>query len=171
MTGHIRLMAGSALLLIAASCAVVPKSAPPPPAPRPPIPVTFPPPPPQPALPPVSAWEDLPIIEGDWSFDSAKRIARFVDASGQERASLECLASQRALRLRSVDDTAARVDVLTSAATNSHDLRFGDAMIPIADITLDRIAFSRGRFGLRGSSLLVLPVQAEIGRVIEDCRG
>jgi hypothetical protein len=41
------------------------------------------------------------------------------------------------------------------------------------DQRLDRIAFSRGRFALDASngSHLTLPVYAEIGRVIEECRG
>ena len=41
------------------------------------------------------------------------------------------------------------------------------------DNVLDAIAFSRGRFVIEqaGQSPLVLPPHAEIGRVIEDCRG
>ena len=39
-------------------------------------------------------------------------------------------------------------------------------------VRLDRIAFSRGRFALEGTTgALTLPVQSEIGRAIEDCRG
>ena len=41
------------------------------------------------------------------------------------------------------------------------------------DPLLDAIAFSRGRFVIEqtGQPPLVLPPHAEIGRVIEDCRG
>ena len=47
------------------------------------------------------------------------------------------------------------------------------ATLPASDPLLDAIAFSRGRFVLdqAGAPPLVLPVWAEIGRVIEDCRG
>lgn len=47
-----------------------------------------------------------------------------------------------------------------------------DLSLPAGDPRLDELAFSRGRIGieLNGLPTLYLPVWAEIGRVIEDCR-
>jgi len=161
-----RLVAGTALLLLIGSCAAVPKSVPPPL--RQPIPVTIPPPP---ALPPASAWDTLPIIEGGWTYDPAARAASFANERGEKLVSLYCMAAPRAVRLTVWRDGARQIDVLTSAGANRVEHDFVGAMLPVNDITLDRIAFSRGRFALRGNIIQVLPVQSEIGRVIEDCRG
>jgi hypothetical protein len=172
MMRNIRLLAGTALLLVAASCTVVPRSAPPPPAP-PPAKVAVPAPVPPPLLAPqaVGAWDDQPVIEGGWTRDAARRSARFVDDRGVERASLACSEPGRAMRLTMPGETGGEVQLLTTAGANSLALSDGVAALSVTDIALDRIAFSRGRFALRGSMLVVLPVQSEIGRVIEDCRG
>ena len=156
------------LLLLAAGCAAVPKA--PPPAPVRPPAVTAPPPPTVPAM-PAQPWDELPMIEGGWAYDNAARRARFVDDAGLERASLTCTVPQRSVRLDLPGDTAAAVEILTSSVARETPLRDGAADLGAADAMLDAIAFSRGRFALRASQLLVLPVQAEIGRLIEDCRG
>ncbi|WP_345907778.1 hypothetical protein [Sphingomonas sp. UBA4815] len=41
------------------------------------------------------------------------------------------------------------------------------------DRLLDAMAFSRGRFTIEqaGQPPLIIPAYAEVGRVIEDCRG
>lgn len=162
--------AGVTVLLLAAGCTVVPKSAPPSPPisarPSAPIPVTVS--PPAPVL--VAGWEDRPIIEGDWSYDPAARLARFTNDRGEEVMSLACIAAPRAVRMLVRYDGAAN-QVLTTAGANAIDHRLAGASVPVDDILLDRIAFSRGRFAVRGTILQVLPVQAEIGRLIEDCRG
>ena len=64
------------------------------------------------------------------------------------------------------------VALRTSAATDQVRFDGGTAIVPSRDIRLDRIAFSRGRFALEAANgrALTLPVQSEIGRVIEDCR-
>lgn len=156
-------------LLLAAGCTAVPKAPPPAPA-RPPAVIAAP---PAPAVPPpsVQPWDELPVIEGGWTYDAAVRRARFVDDTGLERASLTCTAPQRSVRLDLPGDTAAAVEILTSSVARETPLRDGAADIGAADAVLDAIAFSRGRFALRASQLLVLPVQSEIGRLIEDCRG
>ena len=48
-----------------------------------------------------------------------------------------------------------------------------DFVLAVTDPLLDAMAFSRGRFVVEqpGQAPLVLPPYAEIGRVIEDCRG
>ncbi|RYD43903.1 MAG: hypothetical protein EOP63_07810, partial [Sphingomonadales bacterium] len=60
----------------------------------------------------------------------------------------------------------------TSAGIDQIRFDGGSANLTNRDPRLDRIAFSRGRFALEmpGGGALTLPVQSEIGRVIEDCR-
>jgi hypothetical protein len=162
---------GTMLMLVAGSCATAPRPTPPPQAPAPP-PAVRPAPTPAPApLPVAGAWDERPVIEGSWTYDTARRHARFVDDSGLERADLLCTAPGVSMQLGLAGEKGAAVEVLTSAGAGTHALSGGKAALAVRDITLDRIAFSRGRFALRASTLLVLPVQAEIGRVIEDCRG
>lgn len=165
-----RAASGIALILAVGSCAPTPAPQPASPAPQRPIVA-----PPQPVLPPVVApagdWDELPLIEGGWSYDAARRRARFVDDSGLERASLTCAVPGKTMVLALPGQNQPSLDIRTSAGASSFALRDGSVELAVGDIALDRMAFSRGRFGLRASTLLVLPVQSEIGRVIEDCRG
>jgi hypothetical protein len=45
--------------------------------------------------------------------------------------------------------------------------------LPVSDLLLDQMAFSRGRFlvAVEGGPWLIVPAWPEFGRVIEDCRG
>lgn len=169
MMGRARLGVGSVLLLLVAGCTALPK--PLPPAPSPPVIVAAPPPAPAPALPNPADWDQQPIIEGAWDFDPLRRSARFVDVAGTERASLTCAVPGSSMRLSVADDGSPTMMLYTSAATRTLSAQRGSALIDVGDAALDAIAFSRGRFALGASQLLVLPVQSEIGRVIEDCRG
>ena len=74
--------------------------------------------------------------------------------------------------IRLTSALAGNVSLRTSAGTDQIRFDGGSATLPNRDPRLDRIAFSRGRFALEtpGGGALTLPVQAEIGRVIEDCR-
>lgn len=152
-----------------AGCVPAPKAPPPPPA-RPPAAVVTPP-APAPLPPQTQSWDELPVIEGGWAYDAAARRVSFVDDAGVERASLTCAAPQRTVQLAVPGETAVALEILTSSLARQTMLGGAVADIGVADAMLDAIAFSRGRFALRASQLLVLPVQAEIGRVIEDCRG
>jgi hypothetical protein len=165
-----RLCAGSALLLLAAGCTAIPKPAPPPP-PRPPVIIAAPPPAPAPTLPDPADWDQLPVLEGAWDFDPLRRSARFVDDAGAERASLSCAVPGTSMRLSMANDGSPAMMLYTSATTRTLPAQRGSALLAVGDAALDAIAFSRGRFALSASQLLVLPVQSEIGRVIEDCRG
>lgn len=165
-----RVALGTMLLLTAGSCATV--------VPPPAAPVSAPPPlPPQPAptqpppAPLAASWDDLPVTEGGWSYDGDRRSVRFVGEDGLERASLTCVAAGRTMRLALPGAEPGALDLLTSAGASRHMLSGGALELPVGDVALDRMAFSRGRFALRTGALLVLPVQAEVGRVIEDCRG
>ncbi len=93
---------------------------------------------------------------------AARRLRR--DSEGRSPAAASPRADASAL-----DGTVA---LRTSAATDQVRFDGGTAIVPSRDIRLDRIAFSRGRFALEAANgrALTLPVQSEIGRVIEDCR-
>ena len=105
---------------------------------------------------------------GAWRYDTGSRTAAFAPTGGgAPLLTLAC--SGGGIRLSSVLDGA--VSLRTSAGTDRIDLAGGNASLSVRDPRLDRIAFSRGRFALEGTGgALTLPVQSEIGRVIEDCR-
>jgi hypothetical protein len=163
-----RALAMALLAATLAGCVAAPKAPPVPPVRPSPVVVT---PPPAPPAPPSQPWDELPVIEGAWELAATGRSARFVDDAGAERASLTCTAPGRSVQLGLTSNRAARMDILTSSLAREVALQGGVVVLPVADPLLDAIAFSRGRFGLWASQLLVLPVQAEIGRLIEDCRG
>ena len=85
--------------------------------------------------------------------------------------------------LRMACDRATRTVVITGIAagpvtirttTTTRAMTAGATLsLSANDPLLDAIAFSRGRFVIEqpGAPPLVLPPHAEIGRVIEDCRG
>lgn len=160
----LRYAATAALALVLAGCTAIPQPEAPPPAPRPVAPAPAPAPLPTPA----SGWEDRAVDRGAWRYDAATRTAAFVPtASANPLLTMAC--SGGGIRLTSALD--GTVSLRTSAG--SDQLRFdgGSATLPSRDPRLDRIAFSRGRFALEGErGALTLPVQSEIGRVIEDCR-
>lgn len=163
-----RRIATGLLAVLLAGCVAAPKPAVPPP--RPPVVVA---PPPAPVLPPPPAqpWDELPVTEGGWQLAADGRTARFVDDGGVERAAIACAVPGRIVRIGLNAERTMRLGILTSSELRDLMLADGSADVPVGDPILDAIAFSRGRFALRASQLLVLPVQAEIGRVIEDCRG
>lgn len=156
--------------LAVAGCAAVPA----PEAPAAPPPVAAAPPPaavPVPAL----TWIDRALDSGAWRYDAASRTASFVQA-GNPGALLTMTCSGGGIRLTAGLDAAGQpldVDLKTSAGTDRIRFEGGNASLPARDVRLDRIAFSRGRFALEaaGGRALTLPVQSEIGRMIEDCRG
>ena len=153
------------LMLALASCTAVPTPQAPPPRP-----VATPAPAPTPLPSPAGSWEDRPVDAGSWRYDAGSRTATFVQ-TGNPGALLTMACSGGAIRLTSALD--GNVALRTSAGTDQVRFDGGTANVPSRDIRLDRIAFSRGRFALEtpGGGALTLPVQSEIGRVIEDCRG
>jgi len=154
----------AAATLLVAGCAAVPKAAAPPPAPAPS-------PAPAPAPPPAAAesWEDRALTAGAWRYDAGSRTASFVQ-SGNPGPLFSLACSGGSIRLTSGLD--GDVALRTSAGTDQIRFDGGSASVPSRDTRLDRIAFSRGRFALEGATgALTLPVQSEIGRAIEDCRG
>ena len=154
----------AAMAIAMAGCAAVPTPGPPPPAP---VPTPAPAPAPLPVT--SQSWEERPLVPGAWRYDAASRAATFVQANNS-RPLLTMSCAAGGVRLSSPLD--GHVALRTSAGTDQLRFDGGNASVPSHDLRLDRIAFSRGRFALESANgALTLPVQPEIGRVIEDCRG
>lgn len=154
-----------ALMLAAAGCTAIPQPDTPPPAPRPVAPA----PAPAPLPTPNAGWEDRAVDRGAWRYDAVSRTAAFVP-TGSANPLLTMACSSSGIRMTSALE--GNVSLRTSAGTDQIRFDGGSANLPSRDPRLDRIAFSRGRFALEtpGGGALTLPVQSEIGRVIEDCR-
>lgn len=156
-----------ALLLALAGCAAVPTpKAPPPtaPAPRPVAPAPAPVPPPT-----AQSWEERALNAGGWRYDAGSRTAAFVPAGGA--APLLSLVCSSGGSIRMTSALAGPVSLRTTSGTDPIQFDGGGVSLSVRDPRLDRIAFSRGRFALESTTgALTLPVQSEIGRVIEDCR-
>lgn len=162
----------TAMLLAMAGCTAVPTPAPAP-APTPVAAAPQPAPAPPPAA--VRPWDERRLDAGEWRYDAGSRTATFAQAGGA--APLVTMACSGG----TIDLTAGLgaagealgVDLKTSAGTDRLQLSGNRAQLPARDGRLDRIAFSRGRFALEAANgrTLTLPVQSEIGRLIEDCRG
>lgn len=167
-----------ALLLIAGSCAPTTprptglRTPMPEPATRPPL-----------APPPLAAdWRDWPVTPGTWTYtrDARGSVAMFGQVGADAVAVLRCDAPNRRLYLSRAGAVATPFTVRTtsvarqlpSGATGGEP-PYVAAALPASDSLLDAMAFSRGRFTLEqtGQPPLVVPAWAEVGRVIEDCRG
>jgi hypothetical protein len=94
---------------------------------------------------------------------------------------LRCNRVSRRIDITRVGGASGAMAVRTSAgdftwpALGATDGRPAQAMVtlPPNDRAFDAIAYSRGRISVEASGVtrLILPVWAEISRVIEDCRG
>lgn len=153
------------VMLAVAGCAAVPTAAPPPPRPAPVAAA----PTPAPLPTPTQGWDDRAVDAGAWRYDAGSRTAAFVP-TGAASPLLTMACSGGGIRLTST--LSGNVSLRTSAGTDQIRFDGGSASLANRDPRLDRIAFSRGRFALEtpGGGALTLPVQSEIGRVIEDCR-
>ena len=166
-----RILSVAALLFAVSAC--VPQPAPPP-APAP-APVVALPAPPVTAAPQGSDWRDWPLTPGDWTWrrEPTGSVAQFGTA-GAARLTLRCNTGRRQVVLTVSGATPTPLTVRTTSVTRSLALQPGGAIaLASTDALLDAMAFSRGRFVIEqaGTPALVLTPYAEIGRVIEDCRG
>lgn len=154
------------VMVVLANCTAIPTPEAPPPAPQPVAPAPTP--APIPAA-PAKPWDERALNAGGWRYDANSRTASFIPANnGTALLSLTC--SGNGIRMASA--LSGEISLRTSAGTDQIRFEGGNASLPVRDTRLDRIAFSRGRFALEGASgTLTLPVQSELGRVIEDCRG
>ena len=163
-----------------AGCVAPPadREAPPRPAPVRPVP----PPPPPPPPPPAADWRDWPMTPGTWRYDRDARGTRAMYGlpNGEARLVLRCELPARRMFLSRAGTATGPLTVRTSSVARTLAIRptggqppYVAAELPARDPLLDAIAFSRGRFAIEqaGVAPLVAPSWAEIGRVIEDCRG
>ncbi|WP_394664155.1 hypothetical protein [uncultured Sphingomonas sp.] len=123
-------------------------------------------------------WRDWPLTPGDWHYQRTAQgsVATF-GTGGITRLTLTCDPRARQVRLGRPASIAGAVTIRTSSTTRNvttHAVAAGaELSLPAADPLLDAMAFSRGRFTVEqtGQPPLVIPAYAEVGRVIEDCRG
>lgn len=177
-----RLLASTGLLLIVGSCATPPRTAPAPPRP---VAIPVPTPTPRPSPTPLAQdWRDWSVTPGDWVYrQDARGSIAFYGVPGSEAAlTLRCdrAAAQIFISKRDAVGAATTITVRTSSTlralaaqpTGGTQPYVAVALAP-RDALLDAMAFSRGRFVIEqvGQPPLVLPSWAEIGRVVEDCRG
>lgn len=176
-----RLLPAAALLLpiSMAACVAPPADAPPPPRP----PVTTPPPPPPPKPAPLAAdWQDWPLTPGTWRYarESGGTRAVFGPGNGAPLLSLRCDLAGRRLVLSRPGALPGAMTIRTSSTTRAVPVQVSTGSAPSVQAVftareplLDAMAFSRGRIAIEqpGARTLVVPPYAEVGRVIEDCRG
>ena len=139
---------------------------------------------PRPTVPPAPLavdWNDWPFTPGDWAYrrDDRGSVALFGAIGGDAAMTLRCDRARATLYL-SVRGPTANATVRTttinrvlSLQPTGGDANYAATALETGDLLLDAMAFSRGRFVVErtGQSPLVVPPYAEIGRVIEDCRG
>ena len=172
--------AAASIALLLAGCVPPPKPAP---VVRPaPPPVVRPSPPPVVVTPPLGAdWTEWPFTQGDWAYrkDGVGSIALFGPPGADALLTLRCDRTRGAMYL-SVPGPGETATIRTTTLSRSIPLRStgGDtsyvaSQFAPTDAMLDAMVFSRGRFVVEraGAPPLVVPPYAEIGRVIEDCRG
>lgn len=168
------------LLVLTLTAAVASCVAPPPrqqPAPRP----ATPPPAPRPA--PLAAdWRDWPLTPGTWAYERDARGSRalFGRTGADAALVLRCDRAERRLFLSRAGADVGALTIRTTSATRALTVQptggtppyVAVALAP-SDPLLDAMAFSRGKLTVEqsGTAPLVVPAWAEIGRVIEDCRG
>lgn len=167
--------AALAATLALASCV----SAPPPTR----APIAAPPAPPPVAAPPplASDWNDWPLTPGTWRYAADNRGTRAMFGDGGDASVvLRCDRGERRMFLLRAGAATTPMVVRTSSATRSLPTQptggaqpYIAAALAVNDPLLDAMAFSRGRVAIQqeGAPVLVVPTYAEIGRVIEDCRG
>lgn len=179
----LRRLASLTALVLLPACAVVPSAPQPaPPPPPPPRPAPPPPPPSPPPVDPEKPWDVAPLAAGDWTYrrDSQGTVASF-GAAGRVDFEIRCLVGTRQIAV-SRAGAAGQATTMT-IRTSAGDLKWpaqpavGRASMvatrPAGDSGLDWIAFSRGRVSVEapGEARLIVPIWAEVARVIEDCRG
>jgi len=183
-----RRLATLAALTALAGCQAVPRVEPPPP--QAPTPTPTPPPPPPAAAPEPAqdlSWEQAPVTPGNWRYvqESGASSASFGPDLAHPRLGLACDSGARQIRLTvlGAGSSARTVTIRTSSGAlqwptaGASPAPGGGNMIevtrPASDPGFDWIAYSRGRIAVDvpGVTRLVVPLWAEVARVIEDCRG
>jgi hypothetical protein len=157
-------------------CVSAPKTVRPVQRPAPPPVVSLPQPKPLP-----DDWRDWPYTPGDWVYrqDARGSIALFGVPGADAQFTIRCDRQASAVYLSRAGTVSAPLQLRTSTLQRSLAVQptggtppYVAAAVGPRDTVMDAIAFSRGRFVVQqqGTTTLVLPSWAEIGRVIEDCR-
>jgi hypothetical protein len=176
-----RYIHSTALIVLALAGCVAPQPAPV----APPAPVVRPARLPEPAPPPLTAdWNDWPFTPGTWFYAGGSGKSRASFGTDQLLLAMECERANRQVVLTLIVGANSSLVVRTTTLTRELPTQAMGrptadksamvyAQLSSNDPLLDAIAFSRGRFVIEqaGQPPLVLPPYAEIGRVIEDCRG
>ncbi|WP_375401898.1 hypothetical protein [uncultured Sphingomonas sp.] len=129
-----------------------------------------------------SDWRDWPLTPGGWSYrrDTRGAVASFGEAGAGPLLMLRCDLSDRRMLLSRSGSLAAPLTLRSTSTARTVPVQPtggapGDVAAALAptDPLLDALAFSRGRFVVEQANRppLVVPAHAEIGRVVEDCRG
>jgi len=134
--------------------------------------------------PPAIDWRDAPLPAGDWQWlpRSGGSQARFGQPGQPPLLILTCDRAAASVELAlPATGPAAAATITTSTASASYPATLRTigtlsalvVVLPVNDRMLDAMAFSRGRFRLHFDNgvELVAPSWAEVGRVVEDCRG
>ena len=135
-------------------------------------------------------WRDVQMPAGRWNWAARDggSAAQFASDGQAALAIVQCDRPAGVITValpadsRSVPGAtprAASITTSTSTAAFVAEPRLidGQAMLaitlPVSDHMLDAMAFSRGRFrvAITGIAPVILPSWAEVGRVVEDCRG
>ncbi|MEO9470121.1 hypothetical protein [Parasphingorhabdus sp.] len=132
----------------------------------------------------VGKWTDWPLAKGDWVYRSDNRgsLALFGQPGSDALVIIRCDQARRQLflsRSGAVPATGTKMTLLASSGKQSYPVQNSGGALPYAaisltttDMMMDRIIFSRGRFGIETPGLqpLALPTWPEFHRVVEDCR-
>lgn len=122
------------------------------------------------------------MTPGDWVYrvDGRGSIALFGTVGDDAAVTLRCDRAAGTIYLSRAGADVAPLTLRTSSLSRTLAVQptggtppYVAVAIAPRDALLDAVAFSRGRFVVEqaGAPTLVLPAWAEIGRVVEDCRG
>jgi hypothetical protein len=132
---------------------------------------------------PTGDWTDWRLTAGDWVYrrDDRGSIALFGVAGNDAVVTLRCDKSRARIYLaRAGTGSGGKMVVRSSSALKEFAASPTGGALPYLaseilpdDRILDAVAYSRGRFALEvdGQLPIAIPSWAEIGRVVEDCRG
>ena len=165
------------VMLLLAACVAAPQQTPSTSMPGRPAPVPEPVPAPLPAAEPVE-WQYRAATPGSWAYRGEARgsMATFSAAGAAPLVTLRCDAAARQVSLIRAGAGQGTVTVRTSYGAASWPGVASTTGLVAArastDAGLDQIAYSRGHIAIEapGAAMLILPVWAEVSRVIEDCR-
>ena len=130
---------------------------------------------------PAGHWTDWTIAAGAWVYrrDDRGSIALYGTPGADALVTLRCDKARAKLFLSRASDVGGTMMVRTSSTSKAITVQltggkpaYAASEIGGSDPVLDAMAFSRGRIALElsGTLNIAIPVWAEIGRVVEDCR-